>query len=98
MATRPVAGGEEPVTVKEKVKASLLRWKRKIAMKELDIDQAANVLAHYHLCHTQDKVTRVRCQRKGTDEPAVDIYIVADPEWFAKLNALTEEIFEPLEE
>lgn len=101
MAPRTVAGKGAPVTIKEKLNSILSRWKSnyhiakiKLAIRDQDVDEAANVLAHYHAFHTQDKVTRFRCRSQGPEHPTVDIYIATDAEWRKKLDAVTAEAFE----
>ena len=58
---------------------------------ENDLEQvfdAGAVLDHYHREHTQDKVTRFR------NDKGADIYVVADPEWKAKLRTFVSPIFQ----
>ena len=55
--------------------------------------EACDVLEHYHLEHTDDRVTRIRGKLKGSDRCA-DIYIVSDPEWKKKLSDWVAPIME----
>ena len=48
-----------------------------------DLLKACECLAHYHTCHTSDKITRFGSK----DDPDVpEIIVVSDPEWKVKLR------------
>lgn len=50
------------------------------------VESAADTLAHYHLHHTDDMITRLT-----GDLDAPDIYVVSDPDWKLKLRQATAE-------
>lgn len=52
--------------------------------------EACDLLAHYHLEHTNDKVTRI----KG---PNVDLYIISDPEWRSEVERVLSPAFSRIE-
>jgi hypothetical protein len=52
------------------------------------VENACDVLEHYHREHTGDVITRFR-----SDADGADIYITADPEWKEKLTEFTKHIF-----
>ena len=59
---------------------------------ELHVSLAAacDYLEHYHIDHTDDKITRFRGKRKGR---TADIYVVADPDWKRRFREFTKDEF-----
>ena len=53
----------------------------------LQLSRACEFLEHYHLQHTQDRITRVR-------RHDIHIYIVSDEEWRKKIDDLIRPIME----
>jgi hypothetical protein len=58
----------------------------------LQLSQSCDFLEHYHIEHTDDKITRFRGKLKGRTQ-AADIYVVSDPEWKEKFEAFTASEF-----
>lgn len=58
----------------------------------LQLSQSCDFLEHYHIDHTEDKITRFRGKLKDRSECA-DIYVVSDPEWKEKFAAFTASEF-----
>lgn len=58
------------------------------------LEQACDVLEHYHLDHTEDTITRFRGKR--TKDRTADIYIVSDPDWKRKFREFTKPEFPEL--
>jgi hypothetical protein len=53
----------------------------------IQLSDSCNFLEHYHLEHTQDKITRFRGKAKSNvDRRSCDIIVVSDPIWKAKLR------------
>jgi hypothetical protein len=58
----------------------------------LQLSQSCDFLEHYHIEHTEDKITRFRGTSKSGSGCA-DIYVVSDPEWKEKFAAFTASEF-----
>lgn len=54
------------------------------------IQYSCDVIAHYHVNHTQDKMTKFV---NDEQEPATVIYVVSDPEWIKKFAEITAGCF-----
>lgn len=50
----------------------------------IQLSDACDFLEHYHLFHSDDKITRFRGKKK--EGAACDIIVVSDPEWKQKLR------------
>ncbi len=52
---------------------------------------SCDALAHYHMEHSGDKITRWRAPYDSQSRPnsRVHIYVTGDPEWMEKLEKLT---------
>ena len=57
----------------------------------IQLSDACDFLEHYHLEHTDDKITRFR--GKSATGRTADIYVVADPEWKQRFRELCKEEF-----